>query len=148
LCSGRSSFTIGDYVYLKKGAVLASASSGSVELSRQDFIDLADGSSFDDIEIYRDGLNESDVHSDLKFRLVDCEAKFLNGGFPINFDGQVNCVPGRYIQPTVTMMVAGAVQALETTGTGIIPLETEFCDWVENAFRTELGDEASVLNPM
>jgi S-adenosylhomocysteine hydrolase len=147
-CSGRSSFTIGDYVYLKDGAVLASASSGSVEMSRQDFIDLADTSSFDDIEIYRGGLNESDVHSDLKFRLVDCEVEFLNGGFPINFDGQVNCVPGRYIQPTVTMMVAGAVQAIETKGTGIIPLESEFCDWVEDAFRTELGVEASVLNPI
>jgi len=45
-CSGRSSFAIGDYVYLADKAVLASASSGSVELSRQDFIDLADMSPY------------------------------------------------------------------------------------------------------
>src|SRR6266513_1372617 len=40
-CTGRASFGVGDYVYLERHAVLASASSGSVELSRSEFIDLA-----------------------------------------------------------------------------------------------------------
>ena len=145
-CSGRSSFGLGDYVYLENSAILASASSGTVELSRQDFIEFADSSSLDDIEIIRDKIDELDVHSDLRFRLIDREATFLNGGFPINFDGRVNCVPSRYMQPTMLIMVAGAIQALGTSETGIIPLDPEVCDWVDKAFRIELGCEASVLN--
>jgi hypothetical protein len=50
-CSGRASFTVGDMIYLENDAVLASASSGSVELSRQEFIDLADSSDLDDVMV-------------------------------------------------------------------------------------------------
>lgn len=38
-CSGTTSFGIGDRVFLEDGAVLASASSGSAELSRERFVD-------------------------------------------------------------------------------------------------------------
>jgi len=49
--------------------------------------------------------------ADLRFNFVDREATFVNAGFPVNFDGRVNCVPAHYIQPTPTMMCAAAVQA-------------------------------------
>jgi hypothetical protein len=61
-CSGRSSFVVGDHALLEDGAFLASATSGTVELSREDFIELAEASPYDDIEIHRDGLDEFGVH--------------------------------------------------------------------------------------
>ena len=45
----------------------------------------------------RDTLASRDIHSSIRFRLVDRSAVFLNGGFPLNFDGNVNCVPWRDI---------------------------------------------------
>lgn len=144
-CSGRASFKVGDHVLLEDGAFLASATSGTVELSREDFIELADSSPEDDIWIVREGLDEFDVHSDLRFHFVDREATFVNGGFPVNFDGRVNCVPAHYIQPTPTMMCAGAVQAAAATEKGVLDLDRDFCRWLDGAFRVELGDEASVL---
>ena len=147
-CSGRQSFTLGDRAYLEDGALLASASSGTVELSRQDFVELAAASDFDDISVCREGLDEQDVHSNLHMKLVDRTATFLNGGFPINFDGRVNCIPARYIQPTPTMMVAAtiqAVKAIDDRQCGIVELDPTFCTWVDEAFRKELGDESSLL---
>ncbi len=148
-CSGRQSFTLGDRAYLEDGAVLASASSGTVELSRQDFIELADVSNFDDIRVCREGLDESKVHSPLVIELVDRTVTFVNGGFPVNFDGRVNCIPGRYIQPTPTMMAAATVQAVEalkSNKVGLVELDPEFCAWVDSAFREELGQEESLLD--
>lgn len=144
-CSGRASFTVGDYVLLEDGAFLASATSGTVELSREDFIELADANPDDDIWIDRDGLDESRVHSDLRFHFVDREATFVNGGFPVNFDGRVNCVPAHYIQPTPTMMCAAAVQAAQSAQGGLLPLDPTFCRWLDAEFRLELADEVSLL---
>ena len=144
-CSGRASFRVGDHVLLEDGAFLASASSGSVELSREDFIELAEANPHDDIWIVRDGLDESKVHSDLRFRFIDREATFVNGGFPVNFEGRINCVPAHYIQPTPTMMCAAAVQAVKAEQAGLLPLDPAFCRWVDAEFRKELGSEASLL---
>lgn len=146
-CSGRASFTVGDYVLLDDGAFLASATSGTVELSREDFIELADANPDDDIWIDRKGLDESRVHSDLRFHFVDREATFVNGGFPVNFDGRVNCVPAHYIQPTPTMMCAAAVQAVRSSETGLVALDSDFCRWLDEEFRLELGDEQALLPP-
>jgi S-adenosylhomocysteine hydrolase len=144
-CSGRSSFKVGDHVLLEDGAYLASATSGTVELSREEFIELAEASPYDDIWIVRDGLDESAVHSDLRIHFVDREATFVNGGFPVNFDGRVNCVPAHYIQPTPTMMCAAAVQAARSTQKGLLDLDPDFCRWVTAEFRRELADEVSLL---
>lgn len=144
-CSGRASFTVGDYVFLEDGAFLASAMSGTVELSREDFIELADSNPADDIWIESEGLDVSRVHSDLRFHFVDREATFVNGGFPVNFDGRVNCVPAHYIQPTPTLMCAAAVQAVRSTRRGLLDLDPDFCRWLDAEFRAELADEASVL---
>lgn len=144
-CSGRASFTVGDYVLLEDGAFLASATSGTVELSREEFIEMADANPDDDIWIERDGLEESAVHSNLRFHFVDREATFVNGGFPVNFDGRVNCVPAHYIQPTPTMMCAAAIQAVQTTQKGLVELDEGFSRWLDGEFRLELAEEASIL---
>lgn len=98
----------------------------------------------DDIFVSQEGLDPSNVHSHLQIKIVDRTVTFVNGGFPVNFDGRVNCIPGRYIQPTPTMMVAAAIQAVEAMDDGqrgLIELDPVFCDWVRRAFEAELGDE-------
>jgi len=144
-CSGRASFKLGDHVLLEDGAFLASATSGTVELSREQFIELADASPFDDIWIDRDGLDETNLHSDVRFHFIDRDVTFVNGGFPANFDGRVNCVPAHYIQPTPTMMCAAAVQAVCATSRGLIDLDPGFCRWLAMEFRRELADEAHLV---
>jgi S-adenosylhomocysteine hydrolase len=149
-CSGRASFGVGDYVYLEDPALLASASSGAVELSRQDFIELADASPSDDIRVVRESLDERKLHSDLTFRLVDRTASVLNAGFPVNFDERITATPGRFIQPTPVMMLAASVQArgaIADGATGVIDLRPELCDWLDREFRDVLGEEAHLLVP-
>jgi S-adenosylhomocysteine hydrolase len=144
-CSGRGSFKVGDHVLLEDGAHLVSATSGTVELSREHFIELAEASPHDDIWIERGNLDETDLHSDIEFHFVDRQAVFVNGGFPVNFDGRHTCVPGHYIQPTPTMMCAAAVQAVQTTGRGLLELDDAFCSWVSDDFAEELGHEAHLV---
>lgn len=77
--------------------------------------------------------------------IIDLQACFLNGGFPINFDGRVNCIPPHYIQPTPTMMCAAAVQAASSSAPGLIDLDPDFSAWLDREFRVELGDEAALV---
>lgn len=135
-CSGTTSFGIGDRVFLEDGAILASASSGSAELSREAFIELADTHPADDIYVYdRDTLHTKPLHTDIRLRLVDRDAVFLNGGFPVNFDGAVNCVPPRFIQATHALQVGAAIEAVTTEEKGLLPLSEKLCDWVTMRYR-------------
>ncbi len=138
-CSGRSSFGIGDRIFLEDDACLASASSGSSELSREEFIDLADGFPHDKIYIKnRKSMEKGSFHKDITIRLVDREVRFLNGGFPVNFRGQVNSVPPEFIQTTHTLQVGGAVQAVTTRARGLVDLDAKLCDFVTEAFRRRM----------
>ena len=150
-CSGQASFGLGDSVYLRDQALLASASSGSVELSRQDFIELADSSDADDLWVQREGLDLRNIHAPLTLHLVDRDVTFVNAGFPVNFDGRLTVCPARYIQPTPTMMVAATVQAaqaLRSGARGVQDLDAQFCSWVDREFRSLLGDRAEWLLPV
>lgn len=144
-CSGTSSFSVGDRIYLADNAVLASASSGSVELSREEFIELADTSKVDDVWIRRNGLIQTNSHSDIGFNITGYEATFLNCGFPLNFDGRVTTIPRRHIQITPTLMVAGAIQGILSNKTGMIELCPFFSAWVYTRYRDLLGKESILL---
>jgi hypothetical protein len=149
-CSGQASFKVGDFVYLDRRALLVSASSGAVELSRQDFLELAHASPSDDITIDDAALDAFDVHADVPMRLVDRRVTFVNAGFPVNFNGRLTVCPTRYIQPTPTMMVAASVQAvraLRDGRRGVLELDAAFCDWIDRRFRRILGDRVEWLLP-
>jgi len=119
--------------------VLASASSGAAELSREEFIDLADTIADDDIYVKdRKTLSTRSLHSDIELRLVDRDVWFLNGGFPVNFDGRVNCVAPRLIQATHTLQVGAAIQAMTTRKKGLLDLDPRVCSWVTRNFQAEL----------
>lgn len=149
-CSGSSSFTIGDRAYLNDGALLVSASSGAVELSRKDFIELADASNHDDIVISRDGMDERNLHANIDIQLVDQAATFVNAGFPVNFDGGTSTIPLRYIQQTTVMMTAATVQladALRSKEKGLLELNVDYCKWIDSNFRELLGGDVHMLIP-
>lgn len=139
-CTGRASFSVGDHGFLDRHAVLVSASSGSVELSRSDFIDLATASDDDDIRVKTSRLVPEQVHQHLRMQLVDRSVVFLNAGYPINFDGRLNCIPSRYMQPTAMLMVYGAIQALNTQSKGLVDVDRQFCDDLTDKFRSSLDE--------
>jgi hypothetical protein len=80
-------------------------------------------SEIDDIRIVREGLDEHDVHSDITFELVDRQVT----------------------QPTATMMVSASAQAVTCTDKDLVERDHDFCAWLENEFRAELGDDAARL---
>jgi hypothetical protein len=146
-CSGRTSFDVGDRAFLEDGAILASASSGSAELSRESFIELADKHPSDDIYILdRNTLATRSIHSDITIHLVDRDVRFLNGGFPVNFDGEINCVPPRFIQATHALQIGAAVEAIADDSRGLIELSEDLCQWVERRYRELLGREARFID--
>ena len=135
-CSGTTSFGIQDRIFLEDGACMASASSGAAELSREEFIDLADSFPHDQIFVKdRKSLEKKPIHEDIEIRLVDRDVRFLNGGFPVNFTGQVNCVDPKLIQVTHTLQVGAAVQAMKASKRGLIELDQALCDFVKKYFE-------------
>ena len=121
-CSGTTSFDVGDYVFLNDGAILVSASSGAVEFNRRNVVEWAALYKSDNMSI-DDNIDQSDFHADIRIRFPGRQATLLNGGFPITFDGRICCVPYRYIQITMALMVQAAVQAVHADKPGIYDLD-------------------------
>ena len=145
-CSGSTSFSIGDRAFLEDGAVLASASSGSAELSREAFIELADTHPSHDIYVVdRETLHSRSIHSDITLHLVNRAVRFLNGGFPVNFDGRINCVAPRFIQATHTLQVGAALEALDDDTCGLVGVSDALCAWVDRRYREMLGPDVSLI---
>jgi adenosylhomocysteinase len=139
-CSGRASFGIGDRVFLEDGAVLASASSGSGECSREEFVELAETHPSDHVTVLDPKtLATRSIHDPIDILLVDRTVRFLNGGFPVNFDGRVNCVAPERIQVTHALMIGAVLQAVKSTKRGIIPLSPDICAWVKRTYE-EMSD--------
>lgn len=122
-CSGTTSFDVGDYVFLNDGAILVSASSGAVEFNRRNIVEWAALNQSDDVSI-DDNIDPSNFHADIRIRFPGRRVTLLNGGFPINFDGRICCVPDRYIQITLALMVQAAVQAVRADKPGIYDIDT------------------------
>jgi predicted dinucleotide-utilizing enzyme len=142
-CSGHQSFTVDDVSYLDDRAALVSASSGAGELSREAFLGAADASAPPDGILGRDQLCELSPHHDLEIQLQGRRIHFLNGGFPVIFDGRINNVPPRYIQVTLALMVAGAVQAVQAEAGGLLDFDKTIVEWIESRFPST----EHLLNP-
>ena len=142
-CSGETSFGIGDRVFLDDGAIVASASSGSAECSREQFVELALTHDGDDIAVLdEETLASRSIHDPIDMQLVDRTVRFPNGGFPVNFDGRVNCVAPERIQVTRALMVGAALQAVGTRERGIVPLDDHVCAWVDRTYTKLVSSEA------
>ncbi|MEM1080019.1 MAG: hypothetical protein AAGH65_00405 [Pseudomonadota bacterium] len=145
--SGQESFSISDFVFANDGALLISCSSGDVEFSKRDFVEMAELHEDDDVFIVREAFDEFDIHADIPIRFPGRTITLINATWPINFDGHVNCIPVEYMQPTICMMVRAAIQAVDAMDreqTGLIPLDPAFVDQIGRRFKQYLGEDASI----
>ncbi len=105
--TGQAVLSFEDCQRLKKGAVLASASSSDREFPAS---------------LFRAESKSSDCHVDLERNGV----KLLNGGFPINFDGKQHSLPPNEAQLTRSLLFMGLCEALEHRGKkGILELSNQ-----------------------
>jgi len=142
-CSGYQSFSIKHRKNLDNGAFLVSTSTGSVELSSEEYIKAATSDHYPDIRFKKKtNLTQFSIHNDLEFKIGNRIVIFLNGGFPINFDGKrIDRIPLKDIQLTATLMVSGAIQAARANERDIIQLDKQFCERIINKFQmgTKIG---------
>jgi S-adenosylhomocysteine hydrolase len=94
-CSGQASIIETHYPYLKKDVLLVSASSSDRE--------------FESHKIRKIHEKTSNTHKDFYTGKV----VLMNGGFPLNFDGDKLSVPLEKIQLTEALMFAAAIQAVQ-----------------------------------
>jgi S-adenosylhomocysteine hydrolase len=137
-CTGRNSFTIADRSTLASQALLASGSSAALEFDRAGFVELADAFADDDIEILdRESTRARGIHAAIRIRFEGGrEATIVNGGFPVNFDGERETLGIEMIQPTRCLMYAAAQQAVAQVVPGVEPLATWTDMWI---FREALN---------
>jgi hypothetical protein len=141
-CSGVTSITPADILFLNNDAILVSMSSGTHELNVDGFLDQASSGK---LKLISELVTKStDIHNDLKFKFEAADQQIyftiINGGMPISFDGNLTCVPGPKIQQTLTMLVAGAVQGSyllnsNSAASGIVSLDKSFQEWLTTEFR-------------
>lgn len=131
-CTGYNAFKLHERRLLAKHAMLASGSSAAVEFNRAGFIELADAYPDDEIEVLnRDQLRAHGIHATITMRHEGGRVMhFLNAGFPINFDGRMECLPARVIQPTHCLLYHAGRQALATESPGVHRVDSEVDSWL------------------
>ena len=92
-CTGKTSIFQDMFKYLKKGVILASASSSDVE--------------FSGTHLRRLVPRNEDPHKEVIVNNI----RLLNSGFPINFDGSLHSVPPEKIQFTRALLFSAICEA-------------------------------------
>jgi len=112
-CTGYASFPLSKVDILSKEALLVSGSSAAIEFNREKFIDLAYRSDKDDFFLIEpEKSRQSGIHAPIRLQKGDIRFSFLNAGFPVNFDGRVECLPYLIIQVTHGLLLAAAKESL------------------------------------
>ena len=112
-CTGYASFPLSKVDILSKEALLVSGSSAAIEFNRERFIDLAYRSDKDDFFILEpEKSRHLGIHAPLRLQKGDIRFSFLNAGFPVNFDGRLECLPYLVIQITHGLLLAAAQESL------------------------------------
>ena len=131
-CTGYASFELGQRRLLSDGAILASGSSAAIEFNRAGFVELANRYPDDEIEIIDpEGTTQRGIHSPVTIAHEGGKTfSFLNAGFPVNFDGAVECLPARMIQPTHCLLLAASRQVLQDKKPGLSPINSKLDHWI------------------
>jgi S-adenosylhomocysteine hydrolase len=131
-CTGYNSFKLGQRKLLCDGAILASGSSAAIEFNRSGFVELADQYPNDEIEVLdREETIEKGIHAPIRFRQEGGkEFTFLSAGFPVNFDGQIECLPARVIQATHCLLYAASDQVVTERKPGLHSINKETDEWI------------------
>jgi S-adenosylhomocysteine hydrolase len=137
-CTGDHSIDrIEELGILSEGAVLISGSSAAVEFNREEFIHHAYEHDKDNFFILdAEKTRQEGIHAPIHMQLNGKKFSFLNAGFPINFDGNLECVPYLIIQLTHGMLVAAAKESLECKEVGLHRLNDADDNWFnENGLK-------------
>ena len=136
-CTGYTSFDLSARFCLAPNAHLVSTSSAAIEFNREGFIELANALPDDEIEILEpEETRASGIHATIRMRDHERQFAFLHAGFPVNFDGEIECVPARFIQATHTLLYSAAHQVLRSSGSGMVPIDCDDDEWIlREAFR-------------
>jgi hypothetical protein len=114
-CTGYASFPLNKVGILSHDALLVSGSSAAVEFNREKFIDLAYRNDKDDFFIIEpEKSRRLGIHACLEMQKGDIRFSFLNAGFPVNFDGRMECLPNLIIQITHGLLLAAAKESLNS----------------------------------
>jgi len=134
-CTGTASFSWNDRNKVNQNGLLISVSSASIEFSRANYIEFADLYPDDPITVKVVEPSKG-IHSDLLFEDKNSRFYFINSGFPVNFTGKKECLPGKFIQPTHALMYAASYQVLDQPKKGLQALKEEYDNWIYyNAFN-------------
>jgi len=130
-CTGYASFPLEKRSLLANGALLGSGSSAAIELNRERFVELADKLPDDEIRIMnRNATKKAGIHATIRLEDQDRSFSFLNAGFPVNFDGALECIPARFIQPTHGLLFAACQQTLRSQMPGLSFLSFSDDFWI------------------
>ncbi len=131
-CTGYGSFSLDQRKLLSDGAVLASGSSAAVEFNRTKFIELADRNADDEIEVINRGETISaGIHAEIRIKHESGKMfSFLNGGFPVNFDGRMECLPTQIVQATHALLLAACKQVQLQQYAGMSHLNHDDDQWI------------------
>lgn len=127
-CTGYASFGVEDRFCLSKRATLVSCSSAAVEFNRAGFAEKA--GKLSDFEILSPAQKSSDIRATISLRAERQTIDFLHAGFPINFDGEMEHIPDRFIQVTHTLLFAAAMQVLRLSGPKLKKISPETDRWI------------------
>ena len=93
--------------------MLVSGSSAAIEFNRERFIDRAYRQDMGDFFIIDPEKTRMDgIHAKINMNLDDKKFSFINAGFPVNFDGRIECIPYQIIQLTHCMLIAASQETL------------------------------------
>jgi hypothetical protein len=129
-CTGKAAVHTAEQLkILADDAVLVSGSSAAIEFNREKFVDLAYRSEKDNFFIIEpEKTRKQGLHTPVRMSLYNRKFSFLNAGFPINFDGSVECLPSLIIQPTHGMLVAAASETFKQKP-GFSCLKNKYDKW-------------------
>lgn len=112
-CTGYASFPIKKIGILANNAVLVSGSSAAVEFNREKFIDLAYKNDKDDFYVVEpEKTRQAGIHATIDMQKGNRRFSFLAAGFPVNFDGCLECLPHLIIQITHGLLLAASQETL------------------------------------
>lgn len=127
-CTGMPSTPDEEFKLIKPGSLLANMASSDTEFSawywrRKDAI--VHTSVLPSDEHYLTRYFPLPWRSLYRCHVGDTHFYLANGGFPMDFSGSVNPIPADSIQLTAALLMAAAVQAVQSQEAGLIPLRPD-----------------------
>ncbi len=155
-CTGYGALSLSHRNLLANDAFLVSASSAAIEFNRARFIERANDPGFKSLELVSphetaEMLSTTEItgaiHQPLTFAGVSSSEQFrfsfANAGFPVNFSGEIECLPMPLIQPTHGLLYAASVEALtrlEAGNTGPYDMNEDYDIWLFVEGMKQLDD--------